>query len=288
MKNILTFILVFTCLSTSLSWGQFSDRETTYQRKKKPDINESYFNKPIDLIDLPTASILRGGDLRTILRFYDQGSVMARLTVGISRRLNFGVSYAGEHIIGGDQVEWSEMPGVHFAFRIFEETRESAIPAVVIGIDTQGYGLYWRESDYPDSFNVQSTTNMLERYTYKARGFYAVASRGYQSFRKVGIHAGASLSLENSDSDRDPTLFMGADVEITNEISGVIEYDFGLNDDRVRSANNGSGFLNTSLRWAFTRGMSVEFALKNLFAEKHAEYGLQRIVRISYHGSVIR
>ncbi len=284
-------VLGLICVVIVTSGHAQIDPRSTYPASGEVQSQDKYLTRPIQLIDLPTASILAGGDLRTGIRVYEGGSILARLSVGISNRLMFGVSFTGEHLIGGEDIKWSEMPGVHFAYRVIEE--DLRLPAIVLGIDTQGYGKYWRKDDYRDPENpdvpveVSNSDVLLDRYSFKARGFYCLVSKGYQSIRRVGLHAGVSMSTERRDSDNDPTLFMGSDIELIHDIIALVEYDFATNDDKITSANSGRGYLNMGLRWAFTRGMTIEFDLKNILSNNKAVTGRRRILKISFHGSIL-
>ncbi|MBD3373926.1 hypothetical protein GF406_02725 [candidate division KSB1 bacterium] len=293
MKLILHFMWFSFVLTQPIS-AQFTKRSTGTGEKAKipvPVVVHSYMNKPVELIDMPTAGILRAGDLQVRLRFYEQGSLIGRLSAGISDRLMFGVSFGGEHIIGGEQIQWQEKPGIHFIYRLVEESL--LMPAIVLGIDTQGYGKYWREEDYRDPafpnqpVEVNAAQYPLNRFSFKSRGFYSVVSKGYQSIRQIGLHAGINYSLDTNDNDKGLNVFMGANIELIPNLALIGEYDFALNDDRIKYMNNGRGYLNAGLRWAITPGMSIEYDLKNIIDNNDERMGLRRIVRIVYHGSII-
>ncbi|NOY59292.1 MAG: hypothetical protein GXO75_10220 [Calditrichaeota bacterium] len=283
------FFAILVFVSTAITFAQqFNDRSLSQQGQAPKVKEESYFSKPVHLIDLPTASILRGGDLRTSLRLYDQGGALSYLSVGISNRMMFGVSFGGLHVIGGENVKWNDRPNVHIAYRVVEENL--VMPALSLGYDGQGYGVFWRRDNYnvPDSVKrtLDPKKTMLDRYSVKSRGFYLVVSKGYASLWKIGLHAGMSYSLEHSDGDTDPTIFMGTDMLITRDLGLVAEYDFATNDDRIRGANNGKGFLNVGFKWAITTRIYLEFDIKDLLAKKDNRPDVRRILRFVYYGSV--
>ena len=69
---------------TAISFAQFDDR-TLLGSKRLPGINpDSYFSKPVQLIDLPSAGILRSGDIKTSIRLFEEGGALGKLSVGIS------------------------------------------------------------------------------------------------------------------------------------------------------------------------------------------------------------
>jgi hypothetical protein len=287
-KKQKSFITLVILLAVSICWAQNDDRSMIGHRT--PVQVENYFSKPIQLIDLPTASILRGGDLSGAIRLYENGGALARLSVGISHKMMFGVSFGGINLIGAGNIGWNKMPGVHVAYRAVEENL--VLPAIVIGFDSQGYGRYWRSDSYPDSVrsadgSVDPTQYPLNRYTTKARGFYLVGSKGYQSLWKVGLHAGISYNtIERSDKDGDPTIFTGMDIQLSGDLSILFEYDFATNDDKLRTINSGRGQLNAGFRWAFTDFMFLEFDLNNVLSEKAGDADVKRILKICYYSAI--
>jgi hypothetical protein len=280
-------LLVVLFMATNAAFGQFQERSLAQDQTVLAYNKDSYFSKPLYLIDIPTASILRGGDIRTSLRLYERGGMLGRLSVGISARMMFGVSFGGLNIIGSEDVEWNKTAGINFSYRLLEETL--SIPALVLGVDTQGYGPYWEkiQNDVDRSAtDGEAEQKMSERYTNKSKGFYAVVSKGYASWLKTSLHAGANLSLEQSDGDKDPDLFVGLDVLLSRDVAFYCEYDFAINDDQVRGVNNGKGLLNAGLRWAFSESVYIEFNVKDLIAEKTSDGNSSRVLRIAYHGKV--
>lgn len=282
------FLVLF---SATAAFAQYNDRTLTQSSSVLEYKEDSYFSKPIKLIDLPTANILKGGALRTSLRLYEDGGALTYLSVGVSSKMMFGISFGGLHVIGDKSVNWNDYPGVNIAFRLVEE--DLVLPAISIGYDWQGYGKYWKATSYDSTIQRQvsdgtigPTNVMLDRYSVKSRGFYAVVSKGYQSLVRIGLHAGLNISLEDSDGDTDPTIFMGTDILLSRDLAFVTEYDFATNDDVVRGSNNGKGYLNIGIKWAFTNFMSLEFDIKNLLASQDGKSDERRIVKFVYHGSI--
>jgi hypothetical protein len=279
MKSRIRWFMLFIFMTSVCVYGQFDDRGLVQSPPAMKLKTESYFTKATHLIDLPTASILRGGDIRTSFRFFEHGGMLGRLSVGISNRMMFGVSYGGLNMIGLDHPSWNKVPGVHFVYRIIEESL--GLPAFVIGFDSQGYGKYWEQA--PANSNQDQ---LSDRYSIKSRGFYLCFSKGYTSILKSGLHAGASYSLEDGDGDSDPTVFLGMDAAISRDIGLIFEYDFGINDDEVRGKNNGKGYLSAGFRWAVADFIFLEFDYQDILAEKVNQLGPRRIMKIIFHGSV--
>ncbi len=283
------FILLLAGLAflAAPAQSQFKKRSFSRNPRSAQEEQSDYFTKPIYLIDLPTASILRAGDLSGSLLLYEEGGLLTRLSAGISHKMMFGISYGGDYIIGDRIVKWNDAPSVHIAYRTVEESL--VLPAVVIGLDTQGYGKFWRESDYPDRNpeEIDPTKEPYKRYTIKSRGFYIVASKSYESLWKVGLHVGANYSLEFSDEDRDPNLFIGINWQLGRDLALVSEYDFAFNGDKLAVLNGTKGYLNASVRWAFQPNMFLEFTAKNLLADSQGNRDFIRILKIVYYTRIV-
>ncbi len=280
MQIRLWFFLLFWGVAV---FAQIEERSLSYTRQSAALNPETYFARPVLLVDQPTAGILKSGDVRTSLRLYDQGGVLGRLSVGISKHINFGISYGGLNIIGRQDVLWNKMPGVNMQYRLVEENLR--LPAIVLGFDSQGYGPYWDQKE--DSAAVRPDVAYESRYSTKSKGFYLVASKSYQSVVHSSLHAGIGYSLENSDGDRDPNLFLGVDIRLARDLSLTCEFDFAMNDDTVRGVNNGKGLLNAGIRWAFSNNIYLQLNAKDLLSEKTSVSGMKRILVMVYHGSVL-
>jgi hypothetical protein len=284
---LLLCLAAFVASGTLSAQAQFDDR--SYGAGDVIIQDESYFTKPIQIIDMPTASILRGGAFRAGTRIYEQGGVMASLSAGVSNKVMFGVSFGGLDIIGNAQkITWNPMPGVHFIYRISEESMK--MPAIIVGFDSQGYGPYYKGSNgaAPDTSLQNSGSpaqNFFDRYHFKSRGFYAVVSKGYATFVTAGLHAGVSYSTEKGENGSTaPTIFMAADVHVARDLAFLIEYDFALNDANLYPR----GLLNVGVRWAFGRNMFFDFDLQNVLGTAdEGKTDVRRIIKLTYYGSIL-
>ncbi len=266
-------------------WGQVDRRKMSSGSPQSHVGPEYYFANPIYLIDMPTGNILHPGDMKGSLRFYEEGGMLGRLSVGISNRMMFGVSYNADNLIGEKIIQWSRIPGVHFAYRLKEESLRSF--SLVIGVDTQGYGNYWRQEDYPDSLkSLTETQHQLNRYSIKSKGLYIVASRSFKKFRYVNLHVGVNRSLEKSDRDTDPNFFMGVCVQMAKDLALLVEYDMAVNDNRLQDVESDRGYLNAGIRWTFEKHLFIELDLKNLLIDPKGQRDNIRILRIGYHTTV--
>lgn len=208
---------------------------------------------PINLIDTPTANFLSRKHFQLNLRVYHLGGMLGGLTVTLTPRLMFGVSYGGQNIIGQGKVQWNDAPGVKLRYRLkFEDYR---FPAVSLGFDSQGYGTYFPE---------------LKRYQIKSKGFYFVFSKNYFVLKDFGVHAGVNYSDENKGAEKDLNFFCGAHLILDPELSLIWEYDFAINDNDDKSLGSGKGYMNAAVRWNFSPQLVFEFSFKNLLKNNRA------------------
>lgn len=217
--------------------------------------------QPRQLIDLPTAGTLERGSFAIDLRMYHNGGLIGGVAVGISPRFLFGLSFGGENIIGEGDVNWNPDPGFQARFRIVDEG--FGMPAVTIGVNSQGYGPY-RDG----------------RYLNKSRGFFGVVSKNYAIFYNLGIHGGLNYSFEDDD-EKDLNFFVGADLSFSREVRAILEYDLANNDNENDDKfGSGTGYLNTALQWSFSDRLFLQFNLKNLF--KNGPRQVTREFKIGY------
>ena len=216
------------------------------------------------LMDLPTAGTLERGSFAINLRMFSNGGLLGGVTVGLTPRFMFGISYGGENLIGEGSVNWNPDPGIQARLRLIDEN--FAMPAVTIGFNSQGYGAY------------NSTFN---RYKTKSRGLFAVASKNYAFIYNLGLHGGINYSFETDDGDKDLNLFLGADLSFNREFRVMAEYDFARNDRRRdMQFGSGRGYLNAGFQWLFSNQLFLQFNLKNIF--KNGPESVTREIKIGY------
>ena len=223
--------------------------------------------QPRILVDCPTAGLLPRGSFDFNLRIYGNGVVLTTIDIGLMRRFMIGMSFGGENIIGDGDADWN--PRIEFLakYRLINESY--ALPALVIGFDSQGTG------SFDDS---------LDRYVYKSKGFYAVMSKNYLMAEvPVGFHFGANYSLENDDDDKDISLFFGADIQATENLGVVAEYDLATNDDEFKERyGQGYGYLNAGVQWFFSNKLQLTFHFKNILLNREDISSWGREFRITY------
>ncbi len=227
---------------------------------------------PIDMIDTPTAVILPHGSYDMNLRLYSAGGVLAGIRVGLLDRILFGFSFGGLQVLGTGSPDWN--PRVEFEFRTKLLDESYVGPAVGVGFNSQGYGYY---------------DNALDRYQFKSKGFYAVATKHFLMLGELGLNGGVNYSLEREDGDNDPDLFFGIEKSISRGVDLLAEYDVALNDNSDDGVfGKGKGYLSAGLLWQVSRSYRMTFEFRNLLennegATRIADIGdWSREIRINY------
>jgi len=228
----------------------------------------SVYPQPIDLITIPTAGIIPRGAYLAQFLLSTEGGLTGGIEVGISNRFMFGISYGGAHIIGDQKIIFNAQPGVLVKYRLVDETTKW--PAFALGFNSQGFGAYLKDT---------------QRYETKAKGLYLVASKNYHLLGNLGLHAGVNYNpLESGDGDKNPSMFLGLDKDINQEIALLLEYDAAFNDDQTSSVGlgTGKGYLNAGLRWTFVERFHVELDFNNILLNRREIDYLNRELKITF------
>lgn len=204
------------------------------------------------LIDMPTAGILDKGTVALSSDLLPNGTLIAKIEAGIFKNFNIGISYGGSNIIGSGSPNWYPFPpGVNLRVRLMDET--ILVPAVSIGFDTQGKGDYFKD---------------LKRFSVKAPGLFAAASKNFSLLGYMSLHGVVSYSpLEDKDGDNFVNLMVGAEKTLGSTFSFLLEYNFALNDNSV-NFGAGKGYMNLGVRWSIGEGVTVGFDLRDLLQNK--------------------
>ncbi len=222
------------------------------------------------LIDMPTAGVLEKGFAGVAIDILPNGVLIAQVEAGAFNNFCFGISYGGSNIIGSGSPDWYNLPGIYAKFRFMDETR--VIPAIAVGFDSQGKGLYDDE---------------LDRYQIKSPGFYVSASKNFELLGYLSIHGMINYTLERDDSDKDPNIVLGLEKTIGGPVSLYIEYDFAFNDNGVNSFGSGKGYLNAGLRWSISQGFTIGLDFRDLLSNQEIDtYKADRALYIEYISSI--
>ena len=221
------------------------------------------------LIDMPTAGVLEKGFVGVTSDIMPDGVFITYMEVGIFKRVSFGISYGGSNVIGSGSVNWYKLPAVNLRIRLLNES--ITVPALTIGFDSQGKGLYFDDAN---------------RYAYKSPGFFAGVSKNFELWGFLALHATTNYSLENSDGDNFINFMVGLEKTLGFQVSFIIEYNFALNDNTKPFGKN-KGYLNTGLRWSIGNGFTLELDFRDLLNNRHWNPNAgDRALRIEYIQSI--
>ncbi len=230
--------------------------------------------QPRRLVDAHTAGVLPRASFDFDSRIFSADSnlgagIIMGIAVGITNRLNIGISYGGEGLVGrGRHARFNSLPGWLFKYRVFEESYVG--PGVAFGYDHQGYG------------GIADTNEFeYKGYIYKSPGFFLAISKNYLLFSKVqfGLHTAVNYSMEDFKNVKWPNVYAGIDMSINEELAIVFEYDFGFNikdhtpGEHTIYADPRKGYLNSGIRWAFSPNFFIEFDAKDLLENRKRKNG---------------
>ena len=162
----------------------------------------------------------------------------------------------------------------------YDETE--TVPAIVLGIDTQGRGEYFKKHGIL----------YLNRYEQKSYGLYFVLSRNWNALGNFGLHFGLNKNLtESNDKDDDINIFLGFDKELNRSFSIYAEYNFARDDDKINDSNTsfreiidrkGNGYLNAGLRWSATNNIMLEVNANDIYKNNQTSNAINRELKIIY------
>tara|TARA_B110000444_G_scaffold166678_1_gene155758 strand:- start:1216 stop:1983 length:768 start_codon:yes stop_codon:yes gene_type:complete len=227
---------------------------------------------PTNLVSVPSAGTLVRGSYAMQMRVQKNGGLTSSLSVGITDRFQFGLSFGSANLIGDDSLEWYPRPEANLKYRLIDET--ISMPGLSIGLDTQGQG----------QFNEADT---LMRYDVKAMGIYAAASKNWVTpLGNLGLHMGTNYNFaEVKDGDKDINYFFGFDMEFNPELSILLEYNGALNENdmtaKTMSISKG-GYLNAAIRWTFVERLHIEMDFNNLLFDNDKVDYFNRELKITY------
>lgn len=200
------------------------------------------------LIDQPTAGILEKGVVGVTTEILPFGVLIAAIEAGVFENVSIGISYGGSNLIGSGYVDWNELPGVTIRARIINET--TLIPAIAIGFDSQGKGLY---------------NDKLDRFTIKSPGFFGAVSKNFDFLGYLSLHGTVNYSLEESDGDNFINIRAGLEKTLGSSFSFLMEYDFAFNDNSSAYGSD-RGYLNAGFRWSPGTGFTLGLDFRDLFS----------------------
>ncbi|MCH7496913.1 MAG: hypothetical protein IH971_03565 [Candidatus Marinimicrobia bacterium] len=230
---------------------------------------------PANLVTVPTAGTPQRGMFEVELLMQRDGGVLGRLGVGFSDRFSLGLSYSVQRFIGDDTISFQPLPEAQLKYRVIDES--FSLPAIAIGLDSQGRGEFWEATIDSANGNPQIA---MARYDVKAIGLYLVVSKNWQIFGNFGSHLGLSKNVwESDDVENGLNLFVGFDKDIAPGLGVFLEYNAALDDngyeakitrDKLKelTVGKGKGYLNAGIRWHLASNFYMEVDLNDILVNK--------------------
>ena len=230
---------------------------------------------PLDLVSIPTSGTLPKGSFTLETLLTNGGGVLPKLSIGITNNFFIGLSFGIQDFISEREPTFNKpTPEIQIRYRLYDETQQ--LPAIVVGLDTQGRGRFLSELYVGDLYFYN-----FDRYEQKAIGVYVTASKNWNLGGNLGIHIGLNKNSWESDPysytsepntvfrDEDLNFFFGVDKEINRSFSFLLEYDSAMNDnfkvsDGFNLFGKGKGYLNAGLRWTIAENLMLEIDLKDI------------------------
>jgi len=217
------------------------------------------------VVDMPTAGMLPDGSYSVDVLAFNSGGITTTVQAAPFSWFNVGLSFGGTDIIGQGIVDWQDLPGFHAKIRILNETL--TVPALVLGLDTQGKGKY---------------SASAKRYQTQSAGVFLAASKNFRwKLGTVAVHGGINYSFEPVPSKRFLNFWGGAEQSLGDNASICLEFNPTL-DDNLSAYTETKGLLNLGLRWSLAYGLTIQFQVRDILENKTGSIGSDRTLGLEY------
>lgn len=227
----------------------FSDSERKVKTAEKTNRTETNPEGMIDLIDSQTTNVVDYGSFRLNFRLYSRGGVISHLSFGVFRRLNIGVSWDNEELIGATNPT-TNAPTLNMKFRVYDGGQ--ILPSFAIGYDGQGRFFDKNKDEYQE----------------KERGFFLVLGR---EIFFPGLEAAAGMNIARFKEG----IVLGSvalSYTLERRLTLLTEWD---NIREIPESRFNAGF-----RVFPIPSLGIDFAVRRIGSDKEKE----RILRINYVG----
>lgn len=203
------------------------------------------------IIDMPTAGVIPKDNFSFDLINYSGGGVSFAFNYAFHKNFNVGLATSGEGIVGSGNIKWQSVPGINVKFRFLDERLN--IPAMAIGLATQGSGHYYNSSN---------------RFSVFSPGIFFALSKNFRwEAGDLALHAGINYSFENPKDDFDINYYCGLEQSFSSRFAVNLEYNAASFERKLSQDIN--GFLNTSLRYSIGNGFTLQLQIRDLLNSDH-------------------
>lgn len=203
------------------------------------------------IVDMPTAGMIPESSFSIYGLAFSHGGILGEMFVSPLKDFLIGVSFGGTGIIGESDMKFQKLPAVHIRYRIIEE--KISFPAILIGINTQGRGLY---------------NNSSENFEVFSPGVFLSLSKNFNwLLGDIAFHGGINYTFEAKPEIRTPNFYLGIEQAIGPSLSLNAEFNAAINEHKENYIQE-IGIFNSSLRWSLTGGITLEFLIRDIFSNR--------------------
>lgn len=176
----------------------------------------------------PTAGVIAPRTFNVAMNTFPVNGLRFSVTAGVVPRFMAGLGFGGWNITGSSDPEWFDTVYLKARLRILDEKR--TFPAIAFGYDNE---------------EEHSTAGV--EYVRPERGFYVVFSKNFAGWGgDTGIHAGLSLSTDNSDH---AGCWVGLDKSFPGGFGAAVDWDLGTNGAEEYRVDKTGGFVTVETYW---------------------------------------
>lgn len=219
--------------------------------------------QPRYIVDMPSAGTLDNLQYSVDAMLVGNGGFLVDVTVGIFKIVNVSMSYGGTGVIGNAKMNLQKYPGFHLKTKLLQE--REVIPAIAIGFNSQGKGLYYEKQEKLSD----------DRYEQLAPDFYVAVSKSFNwAVGNLALSGGVNYSLLVPD-DKGINIYAGVEQSILNVCAIAFEINPNLNDKNKYIWKDGKNpiMLNGALKFTPLEDMIIEVQFKDIL--KNANHSTQ-------------
>lgn len=184
----------------------------------------------------PDPRVLGHGSYNVSLHLVPNGGLLLGLKVGFFERLQIGLTYGGDNIIGAGPIYLYNFPGVQAKVAVLKEPE---LPlSLAVGFDSQN-SVWSEQVNQPGAYLVigkQIPVGWLEFDLAMGAGYDFLTQWGWRGWHLYAV----------------PSIILGDAFNITPEL--VVYPEYGIN-------------LGMAAGWQITKGTGIEFCLSDMFAD---------------------
>ncbi len=222
-------------------------------------------NESLYIVQMPTAGTLEKGSFLIYSEYFAGGGLMLQIGAAPFKDFSLGLSFGFTNFVGYGNIETQNYPGVQLIYRVIDESL--SIPAILIGLNTQGRGDYLKQS---------------AAYQVSSPGVYIAASKSFKwALGDFSLHGGFNYSIEGTPKDRNPNFYLGIEHCLGKSLSLNVEYNATTTvfSKRIISSH---GLLNAAFRISVSDGLTVEIQALDLFEHLQPKKGIRRSIGFEY------